>query len=201
MFLVTMTVVIQVTLNCLFTDLIVLVFSPTDQCWTDSHSTKATISLICLGYYVPISILVGPMLTEAGESEDTKDIKFRTSYMMVVNSLKVLPFLVPVVFQQSQASRLASNLVTDILCVVVTFSWIFLKAPELQAPCSIPVINIWRSLPYIGGCLSSIALISELPQWGLLLLVLIPVGMLLVFWTFRTFQKKGSADVELTNSL
>lgn len=38
------------------------------RCWEGAHAIKAAVSLIAFSYYMPLSIMVSPMLTEAGKT-------------------------------------------------------------------------------------------------------------------------------------
>jgi hypothetical protein len=83
-----------------------LVAAPDIECWSGIHLVKACIALIAFSYYMPLSIMVSPMLTESGEGEEVKDVKFKTSYLMMISFFKTFIFIIPMFFEQSKTSLL-----------------------------------------------------------------------------------------------
>ncbi len=182
------------------------------QCWKGTHATKAVVSLIFFSYYLPLSVLVSPMLTEAEEKEDnsssnktndkkkrkkkSKDIRFKTSFIMVINLLKSFIFIIPFFFQQTSISSTVTTLVTDVLSVLVIVSWIYWRSSSLSAftfmtqPCSIPSINIWRTFTFFMAAVLSIMGIiqnrsssKEDAAWIFLVVIVVPVLAVFLIWT------------------
>jgi hypothetical protein len=130
-----------------------------------------------------------------GESREVKDIKFKTSFIMIIGFLKTLNFTIPIFFEQSENSQLVSNIISDAAVVLVILLWAFLKSKMstnefLKEPCNISEFNLWRALPFAGGLLIGISLISGLEYFLMILLLPLLIGVLV--WTIyrkRTHTK------------
>jgi hypothetical protein len=110
-------------------------------------------------------------------------------------------------FEQSKTSLLVVLIVSDVSCAVITLSWVINKSmPSLEErylrqPCTIPFVNIWRSLPFILGGLIGIATFIPGGDYIVIVGAVISVGLFLV-WTigYWKHQKRtfSSGDSELT---
>jgi hypothetical protein len=174
-----------------------LLADPTTVCWEGDHKSKAAVSLLFLAYYLPLSTLVSPMLTEVSEKGDkSKDILFRTSFLMALGVLKTSFFIVPLFFEYSEASQLVTAFITDLLSFLLIILWTFYhsnskyKETFLAEPCNIAVINVIRSLPFLGGALHSIGQLVGLGAW--LVFLIIP-GVAVALLIGIIYQRKSKA--------
>lgn len=101
-------------------------------------------------------ILKGVMFMEA-ESEG-KDVKYSKLYLMGINIVKCFMIIAATFLPQSDLTRSLSGAVACLFMLTFTSAWISRSSPEehLHTPCSVPFINIWRTITFAAGLYSGI---------------------------------------------
>merc|ERR1719264_129604 len=111
-------------------------------CWGTSHCAMCTVAMVAFGYFVPLSILVAPVLAEA--NKHGKRIGFVKPYLMCVNLAKVFAIM-SILMISSRA--LPSILISLSLCsFIASMTLIWAMRTSLKQPATSPVVNVCRFL-------------------------------------------------------
>ena len=166
-------------------------------CWEGQHEVWAIVTLVCLAYYVPTSILLSPMFMGAPTNE--VDVRYNKLYVMAVNLLKVALVVAAVLLPQTSLTANLSSVVASVLLLLLTVSWVATGGLSLNTPCESPPVNIARVTIFASSTLSagmSVAIVlQEVQNQGLLFLILLPcLGFLvllggLAYLVWRFFLK------------
>lgn len=144
-------------------------------CWEGQHKILAMLSLICYAFYVPLSIMITPMLLEAPRkaSEDGSDsaggagggVKYLKLYLMSINVIKSVMLLVTVMGPQVVSTSVISTTVASLTLGSLTLVWFQSHevegkhySVELQ-PCNISFINYWKAASYTAAVTSAIVVV------------------------------------------
>lgn len=148
------------------------------ECWTGNHAVMASIALICLSYYIPLSVMLAPVLVATQQEKRAEKLKgsnslsnpvtFTRPYLMIISTTKIILLCFAVFLPGWKASTTASSVISLVLCLL-TLLWINKHPPELYSdpqPCSIPMIASLKLLGYSLAVLSNILslLASSFPQ-------------------------------------
>jgi hypothetical protein len=100
------------------------------RCWEGSHSVLATIALSCYGFYVPLSIMITPMLLEApkqntgnGDTVVDPGVSYLKLYLMTINVVKSVMLLVGVLGPQVVVTAVVSSTIASFVLGGVTYLW------------------------------------------------------------------------------
>lgn len=157
----------------------VLASDPLLHCWQPSHSIRAFIATVLFSYYFPLCVTIGPILSESNSSE--LDIKFNSTFCMIVNLFKSCLFVVPVFFQDRNATIITILTGYGAMCVT-SQAWNY--ATFFQGPSSVRLLNVWQNLPFITGFVLALALLIGLKTFWLIVTPSFCLVLLsLVFWT------------------
>lgn len=127
----------------------------------------ATASLVSYAFYVPLSIMITPMLLEAPRQEDETGghVTYLKLYLMSINVTKSIMLLVAVLGPQQVSTAVISSIVASFLLGTLTYAWFksqdLLKShysAELQ-PCNIAFINFWKAASYTAAVTSAVAVV------------------------------------------
>eukprot|EP00494_Astrolonche_serrata_P034571 UN34840 len=67
-----------------------LIYAQEITCWEDNHQFIAVISLILLGYYIPLSTLIAPMFSLDAETTEIVEIKPYKSFLILSKAFLLL---------------------------------------------------------------------------------------------------------------
>jgi hypothetical protein len=100
------------------------------RCWEGSHSVLATVALSCYGFYVPLSIMITPMLLEApkqnsgnGDTVVDPGVSYLKLYLMTINVVKSVMLLVGVLGPQIVVTVVISSTIASFVLGGVTYLW------------------------------------------------------------------------------
>jgi hypothetical protein len=100
------------------------------RCWEGSHRVLATIALSCYGFYVPLSIMITPMLLEApkqdmgnGDTVVDPGVSYLKLYLMTINVVKSVMLLVGVLGPQVVVTAVVSSTIASFVLGGVTYLW------------------------------------------------------------------------------
>jgi hypothetical protein len=138
-------------------------------CWEGGHALLATAALIAYAFYVPLSIMITPMLLEAPRKDEGSaggTVTYLKLYLMSINVIKSVMLLVAVMGPQRIATAVVSSIVASFLLGTLTYVWFQAQdliaahySAELQ-PCNIAFINYWKAASYSAAVASAIVLVT-----------------------------------------
>jgi hypothetical protein len=137
-------------------------------CWDKSHNILAVCSLISYAFYVPLSIMITPMLLEAPRKEDEDSsggVTYLKLYLMTINVIKSVMLLVTVMGPQVVSTSVISSTVASLFLGSLTVLWFQSHkiedkhySAELH-PCNISFINYWKAASYTAAVVTAIVVI------------------------------------------
>eukprot|EP00927_Polykrikos_kofoidii_P024442 TRINITY_DN22225_c0_g1_i1.p1 TRINITY_DN22225_c0_g1~~TRINITY_DN22225_c0_g1_i1.p1 ORF type:complete len:930 (-),score=77.59 TRINITY_DN22225_c0_g1_i1:42-2831(-) len=126
------------------------------ECWSASHRRMCTIAMVAFGYFVPLSILVAPVLAEA--NKNSKRVTFVKPYLMCINLSKVAAVILMVLFSSRE---LPCVIVSFCLCLfIASLTLVWALHASLRQPAMVPVVNVTRFLGGFGALLCSLLAVS-----------------------------------------
>lgn len=133
-------------------------------CWQGNHSIIATIALISYAFYIPLSIMIAPMLMES--SPDNTGVSYTKVYLMFDNVLKSIMLLIGSLGPKTVQTVVISATFSSLILAVVTMRWFQMSDPhsykhysqELQ-PCNVAFVNLAKSASYTASVVSAIIVI------------------------------------------
>ena len=140
-------------------------------CWEGEHALLATLSLMAYAFYVPLSIMITPMLLEVPSSDDKatpKDegVAFLKLYLMTINVVKSVMLVVAVLGPQTISALVMTTTVSSFLLGGITISWFskqdISSLPYFAAihPCNMAFINYWKAASYTTSVVSALVVVS-----------------------------------------
>lgn len=128
----------------------------------------ATASLVAYAFYVPLSIMITPMLLEAPRKDGDPggNVTYLKLYLMSINVTKSVMLIVTVLGPQRISTAVISSIVASFLLGTLTFAWFKSRdllssdySAELQ-PCNIAFINFWKAASYTTAVASAVILVT-----------------------------------------
>ncbi len=150
------------------------------KCWEGQHAMLATIAMTCYAYYVPLSIMITPMLLEVPFHETTNGntvidpgVSYLKLYLMTVNVVKSIMLLVGVFGPQLIFTSVISSAVASFILGGVTYLWFQWNNNRLDKqiherqsiyssqlhPCNIAFINYWKAASYTASVFSALVVL------------------------------------------
>lgn len=178
----------------------------------------AIAALVAYAFYVPLSIMITPMLLEAPRKEENTggNVTYLKLYLMSINVVKSIMLLVAVLGPQGISTAVVSSIVASFCLGSLTYTW-FQSQDLLQAhycaefhPCNIPFVNYWKAASYSAAVLSAVILMiahalqesSFAPQYLTTALVLAWTVVVLIFATlFYRYNTRYSKRRTLISDL
>jgi len=129
-------------------------------------------------FYVPLSIMITPMLLEGPTSEDQlnsdkpKDegVSFLKLYLMTINVVKSVMLVVAVLGAQSISALVVATTLSSLLLGGITMAWYShsIKQDNHAAapysshihPCNIAFINYWKAASYSTSVISALVVVT-----------------------------------------
>ena len=100
------------------------------RCWEGHHSILATIALSCYAFYVPLSIMITPMLLEAPKKDPTNGetlvdpgVSYLKLYLMTINVVKSIMLLVGTLGPQIVFTAVISSTIASFILGGITYLW------------------------------------------------------------------------------
>ena len=200
---------------------------PSIVCWEGQHATLAVAALISYAFYVPLSIMITPMLLEAPRPDDgTQDtgggVTYAKLYLMTINVVKSVMLLVGVLGPQGVFPVVISSTIASYVLGNITYFWFrssvkSLKDPNSKVnyfttmqPCNVAFINYWKAASYTAAVMSAVVvavaheLDSEEFPMSMLTTVLLATwgGIILCFATaYYLFHRETSSRSHLLDEL
>jgi len=139
-------------------------------CWVGEHALLATLSLIAYAFYVPLSIMITPMLMEVPSPEGKdkpKDegVAFLKLYLMTINVVKSVMLVVAVLGPQSVSALVIATILSSLLLGCITVAWYsrqdISSLPYFSAvhPCNMAFINYWKAASYTTSVVSAVIVV------------------------------------------
>ena len=127
----------------------------------------AVAALSCYAFYVPLSIMITPMLLEAPRPEDPNvpsggGVTYLKLYLMAINVIKSIMLLVTVLGPQTIVTTVLSSTVSSVVLGAMTLTWFYMNKLESKPysaelhPCNIAFINYWKAASYTASVVSAI---------------------------------------------
>jgi hypothetical protein len=184
-------------------------------CWQGNHSILATIALICYSFYIPLSIMIAPMLMEA--SPDNTGVSYTKVYLMFDNVLKSIMLLVGSLGPKTVQTVVISATFSSFILAVVTMRWFQMSDPhsykhysqELQ-PCNIAFVNLAKAASYTASVVSAIIVIIAhtmgskiFPESSLLPVLIIAWTLTVLFFAiiYYRWQLTYNSRYEMIDSI
>ncbi len=169
---------------------------PSIVCWSSPrHGPLAALALNCYAFYIPLSIMIAPMLLEAGGSAG--GVGYSKIYLMFVNVVKSVMLLVGALGPKTVQTVVVSAILTSFCLGAVTVGWFHSTDPSTFSnlsvdlePCNIAFINLFKAASYTASVVSAIIIIvahemgpERFSQARLLpTLIVFWIAILVVFW-------------------
>lgn len=154
-------------------DVPVLLVDPRIVCWEGKHAPLAYMSMTCYALYVPLSIMIAPMLLEKESSSATKSNSnpnnddntesYVQLYVMVINVIKSVLLLIASLGPRTVTALVISTTISSLLMGLLTVFWFHYT--DLQRfvdvqPASIPFINVFKSSSYFASVVTAVIVIA-----------------------------------------
>lgn len=102
--------------------------NPSLQCWQGPHIAYALLSIFCLSFYIPVVILLCPILVQSGMDENDGDIAFTRVYLVTSALLKTalivfssfIPEMFGIVIFSTAGSAASLVILTTLAMITVT---------------------------------------------------------------------------------
>ena len=190
-------------ISCDYTDpsTPVLYVDPSIVCWEGEHAPLAAISLVCYAFYVPLSIMISPMLLQPGPG-DEQGVSFTKLYLMVDSVLKSVMLLAAALGPKTVATVVTSTIINSAILATITLRWFlsnnpsaFKKVSIQLEPCNIAFVNLAKSASYTSGVVSAIVVIiahnlgpkAFTPNHLLICLVVLWACIIIIFGVINNF--------------
>lgn len=182
------------------------------ECWQGDHLWKAAVSLVALSFYVPLCVMIGPLLAEATTGESApRAVCMTQPFLSLVAVMKFILLLTASFFTQD-ADADAKPVCTFLLCFLClmsllgwgmktgTYSMIpGSKIRGVELPMNPPALYIFRTLCFACGMWGAIValvmdafikteiLVSHASDMTLLVLVvgLVVIGLFGIRWWLK----------------
>ena len=126
----------------------------------------ATASLTSYAFYLPLSIMITPMLLESPTGETNNgNVTYLKLYLMSINVIKSLMLLVAIMGPEGVATAVISSMIASFLLGTLTFTW-FQSQSLLSShyytvlhPCNIAFINFWKAASYMAAIASAVIMV------------------------------------------
>ena len=141
------------------------------ECWEGEHALLSTCAMMAYAFYVPLSIMITPMLLEA-PSTDSKDkpkeegVAFLKLYLMTINVVKSVMLLVAVLGPQDIATLVLATALSSLLLGGITVAWYSkqdlssLPYSSSVHPCNMAFINYWKAVSYTTSVVSAVIVVT-----------------------------------------
>ena len=140
------------------------------ECWEGEHALLSTCAMMAYAFYVPLSIMITPMLLEA-PSTDSKDkpkeegVAFLKLYLMTINVVKSVMLLVAVLGPQDISTLVLATALSSLLLGGITVAWYSkqdlssLPYSSSVHPCNMAFINYWKAASYTTSVVSAVIVV------------------------------------------
>jgi hypothetical protein len=143
-------------------------------CWEGRHAVVGTAALISYAFYVPLSIMISPMLLEAppkptkpGEPpQQNTGVSYMKLYLMFINTVKSIMLVVGVMGPETVATVVISSTASSCVLGIMTILWYQSYVPTAKhysstpEPCNIAFINYWKAASYVAAVSSALIVIT-----------------------------------------
>ena len=136
------------------------------------YTTIAVAALCCYAFYVPLSIMITPMLLEAPRTEKDEaggdgggGVTYLKLYLMSINVIKSVMLLIAVLGPQSVTTTVVSSVASSVVLGTVTMMWFHYQKIEEKPysaeihPCNIAFINYWKAASYTASVASAVIVV------------------------------------------
>jgi len=184
-----------------------LIANPQVQCWTGDHRVKAVLALIAFSYYVPLCVMVAPMLMTT--DPEKKDVRFVETYLMTLTLTKCVLLVFSTFFSHSNLLMVIATMIISLALLICTFFWSIRQPNRLLKPASQPFANILKCATYSTAVWTSIVALAfygagndgymnQSSQWiaigvGILVNILVGSGWYL---SFKLSERKNFAALK-----
>ena len=127
------------------------------QCWGSLHRAYGALSLIAFGYFVPLSIMVAPVLAEANKTSTTS-ITVSKPFIMVINVAKVVAAMVIILL--SERPRPAVVIAFSLVLFIASLTSVWSISTKFEQPTSSLRLNITRVSTSVGALLCALVTIA-----------------------------------------
>jgi hypothetical protein len=148
-------------------------------CWEGHHAIVATAALVAYAFYVPLSIMITPMLLQAPSKEPTDDdasnasssgasggVSYLKLYLMTVNVIKSIMLVVVVLGPEKVLTAVVSSTVSSFILGALTLLWF--QSHDIHSshysedihPCNIAFINYWKAASYTAAVVSALIILT-----------------------------------------
>jgi hypothetical protein len=143
-------------------------------CWEGRHAVVGTAALISYALYVPLSIMISPMLLEAppkptkpGEPpQENTGVSYMKLYLMFINTVKSIMLVVGVLGPETVTTVVISSTASSCVLGIMTILWYQSYVPtsthysSTPEPCNIAFINYWKAASYVAAVSSALIVIA-----------------------------------------
>jgi hypothetical protein len=128
--------------------------APSVQCWGAAHRASMTASLVAFGFFVPLSIMVAPVLAEANKAGSKGAVKLAKPYTMVSTAAKVIVVMFTVLASQRVLPCMIAALALNVFLVLLIAVWS--GRTVLAQPASSRAVNAVRISTGAGAVLATL---------------------------------------------
>ena len=141
------------------------------ECWEGEHAILSTCAMMAFAFYVPLSIMITPMLLEAPRTDSKNEPKeegvvYLKVYLMTINVVKCVMLLVTVLGPQHMSTLVLTTASSSLLLGVITVAW-YSKQQDVSSspyslsvkPCNIAFINYWKAASYTTSVVSAVIVV------------------------------------------
>ena len=122
-------------------------------CWSSTHRAALTASLTAFGFFIPLSIMVAPVLAEANKNTSAGAVSISKPYVMIVNVLKVVVVMVIVFASSLPLPSIIAASGLALLLALVSARWSV--HGNWKLPASAPSVNSAKIFTSVGALLCS----------------------------------------------
>ena len=192
-------------------------------CWESRHARLAIAALTAYAFYVPLSIMITPMLLQAPPS-NTEDsgaahcggVSYLKLYVMTVNIVKSVMLLVVILGPEEVITVVVASSVSSLILGALTLTWFQrhdISKSHYSAdvhPCNIAFINYWKAASYTAAVLSAMVIVlahilqDSLFRPRVLTSVLISTWVIIVavfYLAFRNYDRSQQNRQQLVRAL